>query len=62
MKENQTPGYLKIREVAEKLRCSPGTVRNMVRDGRLTAHTPTKTWLISQEDVDRLLEETRVPQ
>lgn len=62
MKEDQNHGYLKIKEVAEKLRCSPGTVRNMVRDGRLSAYTPTKTWLFSAEEVERLVQSTKVPE
>jgi len=61
MNEGRNNGYLRIKEVAERLRCSSGTVRNMVRDGRLTAYNPTNTWLVSAEEVEKLLQSTKIP-
>lgn len=61
MPENEIEELLKIRDVAKKLKCSINSVRNMVRDGRLAAYQPTKTWLIPLSEVKRLLESTKIP-
>lgn len=44
-------------EAAERLRCTPSTVRHMAREGRLEASYVGRQWLIAPEAVERHLAE-----
>lgn len=62
--EASRPG-LRVAEVATKIGVSTGTVRNMIRDGRLTGFKPTGhargMWLVPATDVERHLARTQDP-
>lgn len=48
--------YLTVEEVAEILRASPQTVRNMIKRGEIPAIRIGRPWLIKKSDLDRILE------
>lgn len=47
--------YLTVEEVAEILRASPQTVRNMIKRGEIPAIRIGRPWLIKKSDLDRIL-------
>ena len=47
--------YQSVREVADRLRVHPRTLRRMIRDGRLDAVKVGKEWRIPDQSMDRLL-------
>lgn len=59
-----TPSYLTIREAAEQLRVSHGTIRGLIAKGRLKAirvGTGRGTYRIAQADLDAFLLGCEVP-
>jgi excisionase family DNA binding protein len=52
---NDSPAVLKVREVAQELRCSKNTVYEMVRSGQLKAlRLGDRNIRITREEVDRV--------
>lgn len=57
-----TEQLLTVAEVAGRLRLSPRTARRMVRDGTLPARRiTTRIWLVAAADLERWLDERKVP-
>lgn len=50
--------YMTCVEVAPLLRCKPGQVADLCRNGKLRATRPMRAWLILREDVDAFLAES----
>ncbi|MCB1132649.1 MAG: helix-turn-helix domain-containing protein, partial [Verrucomicrobiae bacterium] len=54
-----TQDVLRLSEVAEKLNCSPRTVRRLVKNGELRALPQLRHILIPRAEVERLLDVRR---
>jgi excisionase family DNA binding protein len=51
------PYTLRVREVARRFEVTEGTIREWINSGRLSAIKLGKSWRISSEDVERILQE-----
>lgn len=52
---NESPAVLKVREVAQELRCSKNTVYDLIRSGQLRAlRLGERNIRITREEVDRV--------
>jgi excisionase family DNA binding protein len=54
-----TPRLLSIKEAAEYLGQSPGTIKNMLRDGRLHCNRSGARVLLDLRELDAWIERTR---
>ena len=45
-------------EVADKLKTSVQTLRKRIKEGKLTAHKYTRSYIVSQKDLDAMLTNT----
>lgn len=52
--------YLTTDEVAELLRVSAGTVRGLIREGKIPAHQVGRSYRINKADLDAWLESVKV--
>ena len=43
-----------VLEAALKLRCSPGTIRNWIKEGKIRARHPGRAYLIPWSEIERL--------
>ena len=53
IKDGKVEGYLTVTEASKKLKESPVSVRQAIRDGRLPAVRLYRMWLIKAKDVDK---------
>jgi len=53
--------FLTTAEVADRLRLSPPTIRMLIRTGAVTAVNPDRIWLITTAELDRYIEQSRIP-
>ncbi|HUM44231.1 MAG TPA: helix-turn-helix domain-containing protein [Fervidobacterium sp.] len=44
--------YLTVQEVAKKLRISPWTVRNLIKDGKITAFRVGAQWRVPVKEIE----------
>jgi excisionase family DNA binding protein len=51
------PYTLRVREVARRFEVTEETIRDWINSGRLSAIKIGKSWRISAEDVERILQE-----
>lgn len=56
---NEHENYLLVGEVAKKLRVTERSVRNWIRDRKITAVRPAKFWLIPGCEVERMIANDR---
>jgi len=55
-KKEGNPLYLHVDEVAKELRCSKKSIYRKLKAGDLEGYKPGRSWLISRESVQKLLE------
>ena len=52
---------LTVREVAERLKLREYTVRDYIRKGKLSAAKFGRVWRVSEEDLEKFIEERKSP-
>jgi excisionase family DNA binding protein len=57
---SQEPEYLKVEEVAARLRVQERTVRDWILRGELEAYKIGKEWRIRRDDLERAIQSRRV--